>query len=262
MRLGFGLGLQYSKLSDGGSGYNAFIIEVKTDNAGTSNDNQFQFTGAVGDYDVVAKQNGVVIETFNNLSDEATITFANGSGTYVLEVTPKESNGFNRLKFSARGDKLKITDIKQWGNIVWSSFEGAFRGCENLEVTANDIPNLSNVTSTRLMFFECFLFNTNISAWDVSNIVNMDSMLRETAFNQNIGGWNVSNVTNMSKILKDTNLSTANLDAIYNGWSSLPTLQNNVPFGAGITKFSSAATAGRNILINTYNWSITDGGLE
>ena len=48
----FGLGLQYSKLSGGGSGYNAFIIEVKTDNAGTSNDNQFQFTGAEGDYDV------------------------------------------------------------------------------------------------------------------------------------------------------------------------------------------------------------------
>ena len=94
MSLGFGFGLEYSKLSGGGN-TDAFIIEVKTDNAGTSNDNQFQFTGALGDYDVVAKQNDVVIETFSNLSDEATITFANGAGTYTLEVTPKEVDPLN-----------------------------------------------------------------------------------------------------------------------------------------------------------------------
>jgi len=240
--------------------FRPFIIEVKTDNSGVSNDNQFEFTGAVGNYDVVAKQGGIIVQTFNNLVNVQTITFSNGAGSYVLEVTPKETNGFSRIEFNTTGDRLKILKIKQWGNIVWSSFETAFRGCENLEVTANDIPNLSNVTSTRLMFFQCVLFNTNISAWNVSNIINMDSMLRDTAFNQNIGGWNVSNVTNMTRILRDTNLSTANLDAIYNGWSSLPTLQNNVPFGAGITNYSSAATAGRNILINTYNWAITDGG--
>ena len=71
----------------------AFIIEVDTSKTGVSNNNQFQFTGAVGDYDVVAKQNGVVIETFNNLSDEATITLPS-SGVYILEVTPKEVNPF------------------------------------------------------------------------------------------------------------------------------------------------------------------------
>jgi surface protein len=236
----------------------AFIIEVKTDNTGTSSDDQFQFTGAEGDYDVVAKQNDTQVATFNDLSGQETITLPS-SEIYVLEITPKEVNGFNRIKFNVSGDVLKMLKIKQWGNIVWSSFNAAFRGCQNLEVTANDIPNLSNVTSTRLMFFECFLFNTNISAWNVSNIIDMNSMLRKTAFNQNIGGWKVINVTDMSKILIESNLSVENLTAIYENWSQL-NLQQNVSFSAGNTKYNASGQAGRDILVNTYNWIITDGG--
>jgi hypothetical protein len=45
----------------------AFIIEVDTTKVGTPSD-QFQFTGAEGDYDVVAKQNDIVVATFDNLS--------------------------------------------------------------------------------------------------------------------------------------------------------------------------------------------------
>ena len=74
MSLGFGFGLEYSKLSGGGN-TDAFTIEVKTDNTGTSNDNQFQFTGAEGDYDVIAKQNDIVVATFNDLSGEQTILY-------------------------------------------------------------------------------------------------------------------------------------------------------------------------------------------
>ena len=59
-------------LSGGGVFNNAFIIEVKTDNTGTSNDNQFQFTGAEGDYDVIAKLSNLsqipkVFKDFNKL---------------------------------------------------------------------------------------------------------------------------------------------------------------------------------------------------
>ena len=84
-------------------------------------------------------------------------------------------------------------------------------------------------------------------------------MLRDTAFNQNIGGWNVSNVTNMTRILRDSNLSVENLTAIYENWSQL-NLQQNVSFSAGTTKYNSSGQTGRDILVNTYNWSITDGG--
>jgi surface protein len=176
---------------------NPFIIEVDTSKTGVSNNNQFQFTGAEGDYDVVAKQNDIVVATFDNLSGAETIILPS-SGIYVLEVSAKEVNGFNRIQFNNGGDELKITDIKQWGNIVWSSFERTFFGCENMLVTATDAPNLSNATSMLLMFHTCWLANPKVSNWDVSNITNFNNVFRDCYdFNQPINSWDVSNATIM-----------------------------------------------------------------
>jgi hypothetical protein len=55
------------------------------------------------------------------------------------------------------------------------------------------------------------------------------------------------------------NFSTANLTACYENWSQL-NLQQNVSFSAGDTKYNASGQAGRDILVNTYNWTITDGG--
>ena len=262
-----------------------FTIEVDTSKAGSAND-AFQFTGAVGDYDVVAKQSGVVVQTFTNLSDEETITFSNGTGIYILEITPKATGGFNRIEFSDSGDKLKLTDVKRWGNVVWSSFSRSFRGCSNCPFTATDVPNLSNVTNMNIMFHSATIANPNVSNWNLSNVTDLSFMFRSaTAFNKDVSNWNVSNVVNMRSlfqsatsanpntrdwdvssvtdmqlIFNSANLSTANLDGCYQNWSQL-SLQSNVAFGAGSTQFTSAAQAGRNTLINTYNWSLSDGGL-
>jgi len=308
MSLGFGLGLKYSKLSGGGN-TDAFIIEVKTDNAGTSNDNQFQFTGAEGDYDVVAKQNDIVVATFDNLSGEQTITLPS-SGIYVLEVIPKEVNGFNRIAFDNGGDKLKITDVKQWGEVAWSSFNAAFRGCSNMLTTATDIPNLSSVTdmffmfanassanpnvtnwdvssvtsmfamffnassanpdvtnwdvssvtNMKSMFFNASSANPDVTNWDVSSVTNMQFMFRgASSANPDVSNWDVISVTNMSFMFENSNLSEENLTACYENWSLL-NVQNNVPFGAGTIKYDSSGQEGRDILVNTYNWIITDGG--
>jgi surface protein len=283
MRLGFGLGLQYSKLSGGGN-TDAFIIEVKTDNAGTSNNNQFQFTGAQGDYDVVAKQNDIVVATFNDLSNQETITLPS-SGVYNLEIKAKEVNGFNRIAFDNGGDKLKITDIKQWGDVVWSSFNDAFFGCSNMLTTATDVPNLSNVTDMNDMFRNATIAIPDVSNWDVSSVTSMNSMFfgatsanpdvsnwdissvtsmyyifsNASSANPDVSNWDVSSVTNMSSMLVNSNLSVENLTACYENWSQL-TLQQNVQFDAGTIKYNSSGQAGRDILVNTYNWTIEDGG--
>ena len=236
-----------------------FIIEIDSTESGVSNTDQFQFTGAEGDYDVVAKQNGVVIETFNNLSDESTITFAT-SGIYDLEVMPKDSNGFNIIRFGGGGDKDKMLDIKLWGTIVWSTFNSAFNNCDNMLVTATDIPDLSQVTSLKSMFEEATSVNPDVSNWDTSNVTDMEALfLRAASANPNTSNWDVSNVTDMSEMLENSNLSEENLTAIYENWSQL-NLQQNVTFSAGTIKYNSSGQAGRDILVNTYNWIITDGG--
>jgi len=55
------------------------------------------------------------------------------------------------------------------------------------------------------------------------------------------------------------NLSVENLTAIYENWSQLNLQQNN-SFSAGYTKYNASGQAGRNTMVNTYNWVITDGG--
>ena len=310
-----------------------FIIEVDTTKVGTPS-NQLQFTGALGDYDVVAKQNDIVVATFDNLSGEATITLPS-SGVYDLEIKSKNLNGFNRIRFNNGGDKLKITDIKQWGDVVWSSFERTFFGCSNMLTTATDVPNLSSVinmsvmfanassanpdtsnwdvgsvtnmgsmfenaisanpntsnwdvssvTSMFAMFFNARSANPDTSNWDVSNVTTMQFMFRSassanpdttswdvssvasTSFmflgasiaNPNMRNWDISSITSMSRMLENSNLSVENLTTCYENWSQL-NLQQNVDFSAGTTKYNTSGQAGRDILVNTYNWSITDGG--
>jgi hypothetical protein len=208
----------------------AFIIEVDTSKAGSAS-NQFQFTGALGDYDVVAKQNGVVIETFNDLSDEATITFAS-AGIYDLEVFPKASNGFNTIEFDNDGDRRKVINLKQWGNIVWSDFQ--FRGCLNMYYTATDSPNLTQVGALIVAFNNCGKANIDARNWDVSG------------------------VSRLSGTFNNTGMSTENLTAIYENWSQL-TLKQNVDVDFGDTQYFESGQAGKDTMVNTYNWTITDG---
>jgi hypothetical protein len=56
-------------------------------------------------------------------------------------------------------------------------------------------------------------------------------------------------------------LPTAAYDAILQGWSA-QALQSGVDFDAGNSQYSSAATSAHNVLVNTYGWTITDGGAE
>ena len=113
------------------------------------------------------------------------------------------------------------------------------------------------------MFSNCPVFNGNVSGWNVSNVTNMSAMFANCyAFNQDISTWNVSNVTNMYYMLGNAiSFSTANLNAIYNTWSTLPTLQNSVQFNPIVPCYSASAQTGRDILTSTYSWSISDGGV-
>ena len=54
--------------------------------------------------------------------------------------------------------------------------------------------------------------------------------------------------------------STTNLDNIYTAWSTQP-VQANLVISFGTAKYSASGVVGRDILISTYFWSITDGGL-
>ena len=130
--------------------------------------------------------------TFTNQTEDCTITWASG-GEKTIEIT----GDFPRIYFNNGGDKAKLLDVIQWGNIAWSSFDRAFYGCSNMNITATDKPDLSGVINLNQMFRGCSNFNGNIGHWDVSNVNNMERMFQNTPFNQDIGSWNVGNVVSM-----------------------------------------------------------------
>jgi len=145
--------------------------------------------------------------------------------------------------------------------VVSMSFMFAFSNNFNQPLTFNT----AAVTSMQSMFRGCTAFNQNISSWNTGAVTNMSNMFDgATAFNQNLGSWNVANVTDFAGFMATktpVTFSAANLDAIYNGWSSRPVLASkNISFGTA--KYTSASSAGRAILTGSpNNWTITDGGI-
>jgi surface protein len=125
--------------------------------------------------------------------------------------------------------------------------------------------NTSSSVSMYIMF-GFGAFNQPIGSWNVSKVCNMSEMFRSNfAFNQNIGGWNVSGVTDFSNFMQSktfSDYSTTNLDAIYNGWSTLPSLQPFININFGTIKYTAGGSAGKTILLSApNNWSISDGGI-
>jgi len=103
--------------------------------------------------------------------------------------------------------------------------------------------------------------NPNVSNWDVSSVERMGNMFKDaTNANPDCRNWNVINLNDAGDMFDSSALSVENLTLIYQNWSQL-NLQQNVSFGAGNTKYNASGQAGRDILVNTYNWTITDGGL-
>ncbi len=122
-----------------------------------------------------------------------------------LKINPTH---FNRINISSYADKSRLVNIEQWGGVAWSSMEMAFYGCDSLNISATDVPNLSLVTNMSSMFYRCSSLNSpaNMNTWNTSNIINMEYMFYDaTNFNQPIGNWNTSNVNNMSWMFWRTN---------------------------------------------------------
>ena len=314
-----------------------FVITVKTDNPGISDDGKFIVPtfGSGYHYSVDCSYNGTdVIYDTTNHSGDYTCDYGPHSGIYTIVI----HGTFPQIYFDDSGDKDKLIEINQWGTGQWRSMAHAFEGCSNLVVNATDTPDLSGVTTLldmfmgasslgggignwdwdtsnitimegvfseavqfnkdisvwdvhdvtdmfdmffdarmfnqdigdwntgnvvymSYMFNEAHSFNQDIGDWDTRNVMEMDNMFEwATSFDQNIGSWNVVKVGDMEEMFLGVTLSTSNYDALLNGWST-QTLQNNVSFDAGNSRYCNAKSARANMVAN-YTWNISDRGID
>ena len=129
--------------------------------------------------------------------------------------------------------------------------------------------DVSNVLTMRSMFRKQmsgnFAFNQPLGKWDVSKVTDMHSMFKNeygatVAFDQPLGDWDISSVNSMENMFEGMALSTDNYDHLLIGWAK-DSLHSNVIFNGGQSKYSLAANDARQLIIDTYKWTITDGGL-
>jgi surface protein len=182
-----------------------FVITVKTNNTGTSTNTQFTIptTGGGYDYNVDCDSDG--IDDATGVTGNYTCNYGS-AGVYIVRIKRNDGgamgtswNGFPRIYVNNSGDREKILSIEQWGTGVWTSMEGAFKGCLNMDGFFTDVPNLSSVTNLSEMFYLAHKFDQDISSWNTTTITDMSGMFYEASeFNQDISGWATGLVTDMS----------------------------------------------------------------
>ncbi len=116
-------------------------------------------------------------------------------GTYTVSVT----GTFPGIAFVLAGDRQKILSVDQWGSNRWAFMGGSFFGCTNLEILADDTPDLSDVTDLTYAFRSSGV-NGGFERWDVSSVRTFLGMFQDTLFNGAIGGWDLSSATNISAL--------------------------------------------------------------
>ncbi|MEP0266150.1 BspA family leucine-rich repeat surface protein [Dokdonia sp.] len=213
-----------------------FITTWKTDNPGTSNDNQITIPAIGGNYTV---DWGDMSTPDTNISGAITHTYPT-AGTYTVTI----SGTFTTIFFNNGGDREKILSVESWGDSVWNSMSRAFHGCSNLVINALDAPDLSIVTVMAGMFDGATSMNQDIGHWDVSNVQNMDGMFRNTPFNQDISNWDVSNVSVFAFMFDGATMFNQDLSA----WGTrLGNADNMASMFRGATAFNGAIE----------NWDVT-----
>jgi surface protein len=186
-------------ITDGGQDCSGdeFVTTWKTDNSGTSGTTEITIptTGIGYNYDVDWDNNGTYDEF--GLSGDVTHDFGT-AGTYTIRIKGE----FSQIYFNDGGDKGKLLDVTKWGSNVWSSFSRAFFGCENMDISATDVPDLSSATTMDRALRECDnLLGTNLASWDVSTITSFHRTFEGCdIFNTNIDSWNVSSGANFSRM--------------------------------------------------------------
>ena len=171
-----------------------------------------------------------------------------------------------RSMFYSNAGQLKFPryNLSNWNmpNLTdLTSFSQYNSTVEEINITGWNTPSLTsirqfNIRGTRLNSI------IGIEDLDTSNVTDMYRAFNDSdSLNISLAAFDMQNVTELRDIFRGNNsMSVENYDATLISWAS-QNVRPNEQTNFGIAKYSAAGEAARNTLINTYGWTITDGGI-
>jgi len=204
---------------------------------------------------------------------EATHTYSSPySSEYTIKITGTCVNFGFAFQTPSLLDVGKLRDITFWGGGQNLELNGALAALAAITQGVGSvglIPTAFSATDSCKVVGNAVGIFTNSSGvtkgtsnWDMSACTIIQSMFSNASnWNEDVSGWDVSNIINATSAFNNTSFSQANYDKLLISWAA-QSVQSNVTFGASGTQYTAggAAEAARNTLINTYNWTIVDGG--
>ncbi len=152
------------------------------------------------------------------------------------------------------------SDLSDWDTSSLLRTYGMFTNAYSFTSDLSDW-DMSKVTMTGTMFQGALSFNSPLNDWDVSNVQNMNRMFDgANSFNQDLSNWDLDNVTLMNHMVKNTAFSTLNYDRLLISFSK-QNVNEKVNFESNSEYCKGPAETARNILLDSFEWSITDKGM-
>jgi len=112
------------------------------------------------------------------------------------------------------------------------------------------------------MFNDAANFNQNISGWIINSGVTSFYKMFDgaTSFDQNLGNWNIAGIDTAEDMFLGVTLSTANYSSLLIGWAADAPITGPVKFSGGNSQYSTGAAAAARAELVLEGWIITDGG--
>jgi len=207
------------------------------------------------------------------------------------DYTIRISGTFPNIYFNNGGDKLKLKEVVNLGNVGWVDFYRSFSGCSNMTsftVGNTDISaatrlqdmfngcsgltllsltgfNTSLITTMVGMFSGCAaLVEIDVSGFDMTSVTTVNGMFYSCFVADDIpmDAWIIESITDMTSMMINCALLTSRYDAILIAWDAQNPVDSLSPnFGASKYTGGGAAAAARANLISTDLWTITDAGI-
>lgn len=209
----FGGGSTSPPEEGGGEGGNKdYHIVITSDSSSNGNASMYvEMSGVEGSYQIY--RNETLISSGSNPEDGSVyVPLENLGGKTVgltINVDRADSLVVNSSWTPDYENSGRTIDVKKFvSNIPHQKFTT----WEAALTIPSTLP--AYITTLQEMFYNCTKFNSDLSGWDVSRILDISWAFSGcTIFNSDLSGWNVSNIRNMQRTFSGCKMFTSDLSS-------------------------------------------------